>query len=438
VTPPFVGLSPDPTLVHGAFIVAPRDDITRRIGLSLGADICWPTCYEHILERLDLKIPLDDETVSVQAERVTIEPFDLRQRCKYDVVLDRLTHWYHTSREWIKKATVMDGLYVLNNPWTLQSMEKQTSYCAMMRLGLDVPDTWMVPPKDYEPLPDLQPTLERYAQMFDLGDVGRKLGYPHYMKPYDGGGWVGINRVEGEEQLRKAYEESGKRVMHLQKSVEGFDLFARCVGIGPQIRYVDYDPSQPLHDRYRMTTGFLSEAHRKHLRAITLTINSFFGWDFNSAEVLRRGDRFHPIDFANACPDSQVTSLHYHFPWLVKALLRWSIFVAATKRPFRHNPQWGPYYAVADDEAVDDKLAGYARLAEDHFETERFEAFCRAHLDHLDEVAYDFFGSDIARDAVRQKVTALYPEHEVDGFTDLFIDRIEQWRRAEGHQKDIL
>ena len=66
---------------------------------------------------------------------MTIEPFDLRQPVAYDVILDRLTHWYHLSREWIKKAVLMDGVYVLNNPWSVQSMEKQTSYCAMMRLG---------------------------------------------------------------------------------------------------------------------------------------------------------------------------------------------------------------------------------------------------------------------------------------------------------------
>jgi hypothetical protein len=86
------------------------------------------------------------------------------QPCKYDVVLDRLTHWFHTSREWIKKAVMMDGLYVLNNPWSVQSMEKHTSYCAMMKLGMPIPPTWMVPPKEHEPLPDVQPTLERYAQ----------------------------------------------------------------------------------------------------------------------------------------------------------------------------------------------------------------------------------------------------------------------------------
>ena len=49
---------------------------------------------------------------------MTIEPFDLRQPCRYDLVVDRLTHWYTTSREWIKKAILMDDLYVFNNPWS--------------------------------------------------------------------------------------------------------------------------------------------------------------------------------------------------------------------------------------------------------------------------------------------------------------------------------
>ena len=61
-------------------------------------------------------------------------------------------------------------------------------------------------------------------------------------------------------------------------------------------------------------------------------INAFFGWDFNSCEALRSDGTWCPIDFANACPDSQVTSLHYHFPWLVRSKLKWSLFVAATGR----------------------------------------------------------------------------------------------------------
>ena len=62
-----------------------------------------------------------------EVERITIEPFDLKQPANYDVVLDRLTYWYDVSREWIKKAVIMDGVYVLNNPWSVQSNEKHTS-----------------------------------------------------------------------------------------------------------------------------------------------------------------------------------------------------------------------------------------------------------------------------------------------------------------------
>src|SRR5688572_6443193 len=194
-------------------------DVTRKIGLSLGADICWPICYEQIVKRLDLHLEHGGDRVGVEVERVSIEPFDLAQPVKSDVVLDRLTHWYHTSREWIKKAVVMNDLYVLNNPWSIQANEKHTSYAAMMRLGLPVPDTWMLPPKEYEPAPDLKVTLERYAKLFSLKEVGDKLGYPAFIKPFDGGAWVGVSKVSNSEELAKAYEGSGKRIMHLQKAV---------------------------------------------------------------------------------------------------------------------------------------------------------------------------------------------------------------------------
>ena len=236
--------------------------ITRRIGLSLGADICWPICYEGLLRQLDPKIPSGDDTLSFEVERVHIEPFDLMQGCKYDVVIDRLTHWYHTSREWIKKAIAMNDLYVFNNPWSLQSMEKHTTYCAMMRLGLPVPDTWMIPPKSYAESSDLQPTLKSYARMFNLGDIGDRIGYPLFIKPYDGGAWVGVTAIKDRDALLEAYNDSGTRVMHLQKGVVPFEGFVRCVGLGPQWRCVNYDPDAPLHDRYRMDTDFLPAGGR--------------------------------------------------------------------------------------------------------------------------------------------------------------------------------
>ena len=66
-------------------------------------------------------------------------------RPRHALVIDRLAHWYYVPREWIKKVALMDGVYLMNNPFTFQSMEKHSAYCAMMRLGLKVPDTWLVP-----------------------------------------------------------------------------------------------------------------------------------------------------------------------------------------------------------------------------------------------------------------------------------------------------
>lgn len=408
-------------------------EITRKIGLSLGADICWPACYETIMRELDLKIPLGDDTVRIEVERVMIEPFRLRAPCHYDVVIDRLTHWYHTSREWIKKAVLMDELYVFNNPWSLQSMEKHTAFSAMIHLGMPIPETWLVPPKDYAPNnPDLRPTLSQYAKLFDLARLGELVGYPNYVKPYDGGGWRSVMKCLDSEGLKVAYEKSGTDVMHVQKAVTPSDRFVRTIGFGPQTRHILYEPHAPLHDRYTNEKAFVSEEEARHLRKVTMTINAFFGWEFNSCECMRQEGIWHPIDFANPCPDSQVTSLHYHFPWLVKAYVRWSVFCAATKRPMRRTLDWDPFYAVAaSGGSYEEKLDGYEAIADERFETERFESFCAEHLAHLDEVAWEFFGSPVARDIVRQKVEALYPRHEVEAFTELFWSRIQFWRAEE-------
>jgi hypothetical protein len=406
--------------------------VTRKIGLSLGADICWPICFEEILRRLDLDIPWHGDRVRFELDRVTIEPFDLRQRCEYDVVIDRLTHWFHTSREWIKKSVIMDGLYVFNNPWAVQSMEKATTYAAMMHLGLPVPETWLVPPKAYEASNDLEPTLERYARLFDLDQLGDGLGYPMFMKPYDGGAWVGVNKIDDAAALHAAYDSSGKRLMHLQRAVEPFDLFVRIVGVGPQTRLIRYDPSAPLHERYQVDFDFVDAEEYGLLRDMTLTINSFFGWDFNSCECLRREGEFYPIDFANPCPDSQVTSLHFHFPWIVTSQLRWAVFCATTRRPMRRTLDWTPYYEIRErDLPYRERLAAYAAIAHERLETARFEEFCATHLAHLDEVALEFFGTESAKDAVRAKVEAMFPAHEVERFTEHFWGLIQFWRKTE-------
>jgi hypothetical protein len=408
-------------------------DVTRNIGLSLGADLCWPACYEEIIDRLDLALPLGEDTVRFATERVTIEPYSLRQPCNYDLVVDRLTHWFHTSREWIKKAVIMDGLYVLTNPWAIQSMEKHTSYAAMMKLGFPIPETWMVPPREQTSHEDADITVKRYGRLFDLDKIARELEYPLFIKPYDGGGWRGVSRVKNRDALMRAYDQSGDQVMHMQQSIEGYDLFVRAIGMGPQVWVVRYDPTAPLHARYVVDFNFLDGDEWALMQDMTLTINSFFGWEFNSCEALRRDGQFYPIDFANACPDVQVTSLHYHFPEMVKRLLRWTLFCAYTRREMKPNLDWQPFFDVAKlDLSFRERLARYADIAHERMETERFTEFCDTHLSHLDEVVWEYFGTSHAKAAIRAKVEALYPPHEIEMFTEHFWGLVQFWRKTEG------
>ena len=402
----------------------------RKIALSLGADLCWPACFEALVKKLDLELSIGSERVRFDVERVRIEPFSLKQPVKYDVIFDRITHWYLPTREWIKKAIVHDDTYVLNNPWSIQSMEKHTTYAAMMRLGFPVPETWMIPPKAYEPKDDLQVTLERYGRLFDLGAIGKQVGYPMFMKPYDGGAWVGVSKIDDEAALRAAYENSGTRVMHLQKAVSPFDLFVRGIGFGAQFNVMKYDAGAPLHARYVAGDAGISATDRELMKDMTFTINAFFGWDFNSCEALRQDGVYVPIDFANACPDSQVTSLHYHFPWLVKAYVKWAVFCAATRRQKRPNLDWEPFFRIAKEDApFKDKLKRYGKIARERLDEAKFEEFCAKHLSTFDELANDFFSTDEAKAAVRAKVAVLFPKHEIEPFTERFWGQIQDWRR---------
>ena len=112
------------------------------------------------------------------SERVTIEPFDLRMRPRHSLVIDRLAHWYYVPREWIKKVALMDGVYLLNNPFTFQAVEKHAAYCAMMRLGLKVPETWLAPYKEPPADERFAYTATRYNRPFDLEPIADQIGYP--------------------------------------------------------------------------------------------------------------------------------------------------------------------------------------------------------------------------------------------------------------------
>jgi hypothetical protein len=364
------------------------------IGLLLATEHDWPSAFEAVVARLG-PIEYGGEKHELATERIRNEPFDLRYAPSYSVVIDRLSWWYDLPREWLKKVALMDDVYLLNNPFTFQAMEKHAAYCAMMRLGLDVPATWLIPHKLPPDNPRYVPMAERYNPRFDLEEVAGSIGFPLFMKPFDGGMWIGVSRITNPVELRFAYDHSGERLMHLQASVEDFDVFTRSLSIGPETRVMRYDPSAHGHYRYDAGLDFLPPECQREVATISRLVNAFFRWEFNSCEVIVKDGRAHPIDYANASPDIALVSLHYHFPWAIKSLVSWCAFCAVTGRRMRVNQNTRDYFELGDDQSLTyaEKLARYGELADAYFQVEAFAEFCASALPHLDELMVEYMES---------------------------------------------
>jgi hypothetical protein len=393
-------------------------DTRHLIGLLLGTETDWPRAFEEILRRLGPVAGAGGTRHVFECERITIEPFGLRDRPRYNLAIDRLAYWYYHPREWLKKVALMDGVYLLNSPFTFQSMEKHAAYCAMMRLGLKVPETVLVPYKNPVDNARYAYTAAQYNRPFDLDAIAERIGYPLFMKPYDGGAWRGVSCIGNPAELHAAYNQSGGMLMHLQKAIDDYDVFARSLSIGAETMVMRFQPDQPMHLRYAVDHDFLSPQVGAQVVTIGRLINAFFRWEFNSCETLVKDGEVYPIDYANACPDVALTSLHYYFPWAMKALVKWCVYALVTGRRAKLDLETDRYFEIADDAGASyaEKLDAYRDLADSYFESEGYQDFCASSLPHLDEIVLDWVaGPDFDR-LLTQTVRSVYPAHEHDQF----------------------
>jgi hypothetical protein len=402
------------------------------IGLLLGTEDDWPRAFEEILRRVGPVAGADGGRHAFDCERITIEPFGLRDRPRYNLVIDRLAYWYYVPREWLKKVSLMDNVYLLNSPFTFQSMEKHAAYCAMLRLGLKVPETVLVPYKNPVDNARYAYTAARYNQPFDLDAIAMRIGYPLFMKPYDGGAWRGVSRISNPAELHAAYDQSGEMLMHLQKAID-YDVFARSLSIGAETMVMRFQPDQPMHLRYAVDHDFLSPQAGSEVVTIGRLVNSFFRWEFNSCETLVKDGEVYPIDYANACPDVALTSLHYYFPWAIRALVKWCVFALVTGRRARLDLETDRFFAAGDDPGMtyQEKLGAYRELADGYFEADRYRDFCASSLPHVDEVVLDWVaGPDFDR-LLTDTVRATYPAHEHEAFIAHLRGLLGLWVRDE-------
>jgi hypothetical protein len=221
-------------------------------------------------------------------------------------------------------------------------------------------------------------------------------------------------------------------LMHLQRAID-YDVFARSLSIGAETMVMRFQPDQPMHLRYAVDHEFLSPQAGVEVVTIGKLVNAFFRWELNSCETLVKDGEIYPIDYANACPDISLTSLHYYFPWAIKALVKWCVFALVTDRRPPLDLATDQYFAIADDAASSyaDKLAAYRELADSYFDVARYADFCATSLGQLDEVVLDWIAGPDFDQLLVATVRSVYPAHEHDQFIAHLRGLLGLWVRDE-------
>jgi len=210
-------------------------------------------------------------------------------------------------------------------------------------------------------------------------------------------------------------------------------VFTRALSIGAETMVMKFDPGAPMHERYEVAYDFLSPETGAEVVAISRVVNAFFRWEFNSCEMLVKGSDVFPIDYANACPDVALTSLHYYFPWAIKTLLKWTVFCLATGRQARLDTDTREYFDISNQAGLDyqQRLDRYLQLANAHFAVDDYRDFCAAHLSEIDQRVLGWATGPEFDQLIIDTVTATYPEHEHERFIAHFRGLTSLWTRDE-------
>ena len=169
------------------------------------------------------------------------------------------------------------------------------------------------------------------------------VGFPAYMKPFAGGGWKNVYKLDSAEDFFKKHSETGQLVMLLQEEIV-FEEYYRCYCIGGKyVRIMPYEPRNPHHLRY--VADFTPSPERlKQMEDIVLRINQYLGYDFNTVELALRDGVPYAIDFCNPAPDAERTSVgEENFEWVVETAANYAIEKALNQNEDGDNLTWGEY-----------------------------------------------------------------------------------------------
>jgi glutathione synthase/RimK-type ligase-like ATP-grasp enzyme len=158
--------------------------------------------------------------------------------------VDRISHEVEYFRAYLKHA-VLEGTYVINNPFWWTADDKFFNYSVARKLGVAVPNTIVLPQKAYPATSTSPPSRCTTSGIRSTGTgCSTRLAGPAILKPYSGGGWKHVYKVHNRAELLEAYDKTAPYCMTLQQFIH-FDQYVRCFTFGKNdIVPVAYDPHQ--------------------------------------------------------------------------------------------------------------------------------------------------------------------------------------------------
>jgi glutathione synthase/RimK-type ligase-like ATP-grasp enzyme len=282
----------------------------KKVGILVGREVTFP---EAIINRINEK-----GAGKVTAEMVKVGGIRMDDEKKYDVIIDRISHEVPYYRATLKKMA-LDGTYIINNPFWWSADDKFFNFNLAEKIGVAIPKTVLLPQQDY--IKDITAESLRNLEFpIDWEGIVDYVGFPAFLKPFDGGGWKNVSKIHSLEQLWYEYNQTGTLCMTLQEGIE-YDQFVRCYCVGKEnVLIMPYDPSKPYlsGEQYHNAENYLSPELHARVDEDVKKICRALGYDLNTVEFAIKDGVPYAIDFMNPAPDAELASVgEQNHRWIV-------------------------------------------------------------------------------------------------------------------------
>jgi hypothetical protein len=302
-----------------------------KVGLLCGREYSFPPAFTERVNDLGA-------SRGVTAEMVQWGGTKMDDPAKYRVIVDRISHEVEYFRGALKHA-VLQGTYVINNPFWWTADDKFFNYSVMAKLGVAIPRTVLLPQKGYPSDVDLtSESLRNLTYPIDWDALLDYVGRPAILKPYSGGGWKHVYKVANREELLDAYDRTSPYCMTLQQFID-FDHYVRCFTFGKtDITPVAYDPRER---RYLVEHEYLSADVGARVVRDAQTINQALGYEMNTIEFAIMQGVPYAIDYLNPAPDFERDRItEFYFSHVVDKMANLVVDRALNGHPAQCWPRW--------------------------------------------------------------------------------------------------